>query len=157
MTSLGSKSHLRVLSLEDFPDSIADVVGSLRDAGSLVEQAGTFEGAVELVYRNAYDLILVDARVPRKGQLQVEAGPEFLRLLGSTPNAATPFLVLTSFPHEIDVSNLRNLPGFLALLNKASVTGEILEEILGIDLDLKQSERPGEFMVEDLLVTTTGL
>lgn len=150
----------RVLSMEDLPDSTAAVVASMQDAGIVIDQVGTVAAAMESVKARRYDLILLDARMPSRNRLDVEAGPIFMRELKGraweSENVETPFLVLSSFIHEIDVDSLLRLPGFLGVFNKASITSEGLEEVLGLDLSLDDIEDRGEFVVEDLLISESG-
>jgi CheY-like chemotaxis protein len=149
-----------ILSVEDLPDTSAAVVGSLKDEGIPVIEVKTVQEATEQVARRSFKLILLDARVPDRDTLEVDAGIKFIQRLKSREfgehNIRTPFLVLTSFVHEVDVDELSELPGFLGVLSKTAVTTDVVRELIGLQVSLDTEPKGDEFIVEDLLVSERG-
>lgn len=83
----------RILIVDDTKMNLAVAVGLLRDTGLTIDTAGSGMEAVGLAGENAYDLILMDQRMPEMG------GTEAMRRIQAQedgPNRETPFICLTA-------------------------------------------------------------
>ncbi len=147
---------MRVLSIEDYSDSVASLIGALKNSGADVSEVDTIQAATIAVRKKSFDAILADARVPDHNELQIEAGPRFIRRLSEGDlgelNHSTPAWILTSFPHEIDSAQLLDVRIFRGVLSKLSTTPSDLADILNLPGIRALSERTGLYVVEDLLV-----
>lgn len=153
----------RVLSVEDEDDTVVAIVGALEDAGVEVVPARDIAEARKIVAATAFDLMLIDARMPDGTELRHSGGLDFVRAVkrheyGSL-NSATLFMVVTSYLHEIDQTELVDVPGFLGVVSKTSSTIEDIQDRLGIPLPRRPSpteelHRGDSYEVEDLLVVT---
>ena len=88
-----SAPDARMLVADDTPMNLIVVTGLLKNTKIRIDTAGSGEEAVELATQNAYDLIMMDQRMPRMD------GTEALRLIRTredSRNRETPVICLTA-------------------------------------------------------------
>jgi CheY-like chemotaxis protein len=143
-----------VLSVEDNPDSTMEVVEHLRMQGATVIQSESADAAERVIRVRNVDYILLDLRVPRTGRDPLRGGVTFIKDLKSGRlgplNRDTPFLVLTSFIHEVSLDEVREVPDFIApVFAKAAVMPEEIESSLDLDVDPERSA--SQYFLDSLL------
>jgi CheY-like chemotaxis protein len=99
MSAFGSLRGVRVLVVEDEPDSRELLEEVLRDVGMIVDAAGTVAEAFSALMANRPDVIISDIGMP------YENGYSFLRNLRQVlpeDGGTIPALALTGFAREVD-------------------------------------------------------
>ena len=112
----------RILAVDDTRINLLVTTGLLRNTGIRIDTASSGQEAIRLAEKEAYDLILMDQRMPEMD------GVETLRRirLAKGPNAKTPFICLTA--DAVSGARERYLSeGFTDYLSKP-VNGEELEK-----------------------------
>lgn len=147
---------MRVLSIEDYSNSVAEVVGALKAEGIKVREVESVQEAKTEVVSELFDFILCDARLPdQNGSLDFRAGPIFLECLRRGEfgelNRETPCLILTSYPLEVNARRI-DISHFGGVVSKPTVTPTLIGMLLGIDLSGAPAQLPGEVLIDDLLV-----
>lgn len=143
-----------LLGLEDEPDTTANVVGRLHEFGHRVLSAHNLESAIVRSKGGRFQGIMLDQRFSTHSAFDGRAGLEFIRALKSglfgEMNRDVPFVVLTSYPHEVPVAEYLNIQGFCGpILSKLSV--DAIDVCAALGLLVPGGAKPDEFWVDDLL------
>jgi len=143
-----------LLGLEDEPDTTANIVGRLHDFGHRVARAHNLESAIARSKDDSLQGILLDQRFSTATEFNGRAGLEFIRALKGglygEMNRDVPFVVLTSYPHEVPVAEYLKIPGFRGpILSKLSVGA--IDVCAALGLLVPGDAEADEFWVDDLL------
>jgi CheY-like chemotaxis protein len=158
----------RILSLEDQVETIDGTLTKLRRLGWAVVREFDFEGGETSLRGERFDLLLVDQRLPRGGQIDWGAGTDLMARLKSgglgSANADTPFVFVTAVPehvHKLVVEeNVAALPGYLGVEPKGGdltprVT-RIADQVLASESPLVKSHDVYDALVEARQIETRG-
>jgi CheY-like chemotaxis protein len=114
---------LRILSVEDEPDTLAGPLDSLDLAGHQIERAEDLITARQFLTDEPFDLLLVDQRLGGSGEL-LEAGSRLVTWLKEGElgelNRKIEFLFVTGSDQWVDEDEMRALQGYEGLLIKVS-------------------------------------
>lgn len=94
--ALSNLSGIRILAVEDDPDSLDLITFSLEQQGAIVTALAASQSALEAVEQNSFDLLICDIGLPDMN------GYELLQHLRSLPNGNFPAIALTAFAGEGD-------------------------------------------------------
>lgn len=126
-----------LLSVEDNPLSVIEVTEHYRRRGAEVVEAPDMRRAEECIGEVRVDGILLDLRFPTGSRDSLRGGIEFIRNLKAGNfgrlNQDAPFIVLTSFVHEVHLDEFTQLQGFSGpVFAKATATPREISFALGI-------------------------
>lgn len=146
--------EVTVLSVEDNPNSVLEVVSYLKRHGADVLEVVDVDRAEDVVSARRVDAILLDVRVPGRREDEQHGGLAFIKRLkrGSLGdlNRDVPFLVLTSFIYDSQLTELSSVAGFAGpVFSKAQVSPTEVTSALGIFDPGQDGPRP--YFVDALL------
>ncbi|MDF1499602.1 MAG: response regulator [Anaerolineales bacterium] len=113
---------VRILIVDDEPDTVGLIEITLKPAGYLIEKAFNGEDALERIRSESYDLLLLDIMMP-----EVD-GFEIIETLRAESAPLPPFLFLTAKGRLVDVERGQAL-GAAGYLVKPATRGELLDAI----------------------------
>jgi len=128
-----SQRPVRILSVEDEPQTLDGPLAVLEFAGHTVTRVENVEQAHECLKTEKFDLLIVDQRVPRDGHLQYEGGSTLVYELKRGElgelNRGAAFLFVTGSRAWVGEDGMAALDGFMGI------------ELKGGDLSVQLRER----------------
>ncbi len=113
---------VRILVLDDEPDTAGLIEITLKPAGFLIEKVYNAEEALERIRSESFDLLLLDVMMPDMD------GFEVIEKLQDESTPLPPFLFLTAKGRLVDVERGESL-GAAGYLVKPATRGELLDAI----------------------------
>ena len=113
---------VRILVVDDEPDTVGLIEITLKPSGFLVEKAYSAEEALERIRSESFDLLLLDVMMPDMD------GFELIEKLQGETTPLPPFLFLTAKGRLVDVERGEAL-GAAGYLVKPATRGELLDAI----------------------------
>lgn len=113
---------VRILVVDDEPDTVGLIEITLKPAGFLVEKVYSAEEALDRIRSESFDLLLLDVMMPEMD------GFEVVEKLQDETTPMPPFLFLTAKGHIVDVERGEAL-GSAGYLVKPATRGELLDAI----------------------------
>lgn len=113
---------VRILIVDDEPDTVGLIELTLKPAGFLIEKVFSGEEALERIRSESFDLVLLDVMMP-----EID-GFEVIETLQGEKTPIPPFLFLTAKGRLVDVEKGQSL-GAAGYLVKPATRGELLDAI----------------------------
>ena len=139
---------LRILSLEDEPETIEGSLSYLELSGHAVTRVESIERAEEELRGRAFDLVIVDQRLPRGDRPDYEGGSSLiLELKGGglgELNQSAAFVFVTASQAWIQEDEVSALDGYMGIEVKGGDLSRHLEEKIVRLRDRGQANEPPE-------------
>jgi DNA-binding response OmpR family regulator len=113
---------VRILVVDDEPDTVGLLELTLKPAGFLIEKVFSGQEALERIREESFDLLLLDVMMPEIG------GFDLIETLQAESTPIPPFLFLTAKGRPMDVEKGQSL-GASGYLVKPATRGELLDAI----------------------------
>ncbi|MGD1046742.1 MAG: hypothetical protein ABR936_15645 [Bacteroidota bacterium] len=120
--------NLKILAIEDVPNSFLGPFGELQDQGYQIKIVGSIEEGISALTDNEFDIMLLDWRLPRKahnGHIDDKGGEavidSMLKGVCKEWNKKIPFIVITGQNPATNIEICKKLPGYIGTIGKLNL------------------------------------